>query len=133
VPLEEIAVLYRINARSEPLEEAFADAGIPYRVRDGAFLRRPGPRGLLQRLKRSGGESVAKTVADITDLLGFDAEASPDADEEVTRQSDLARMRSLASEFEQANADGGLGAFVAELARRFSAEHSGRGVVHRRR
>jgi hypothetical protein len=76
---------------------------------------------------------VAKTVADITDLLGFDAEASPDADEEVTRQSDLARMRSLASEFEQANADGGLGAFVAELARRFSAEHSGRGVVHRRR
>jgi DNA helicase-2/ATP-dependent DNA helicase PcrA len=128
VPLEEIAVLYRINARSEPLEEAFADAGIPYKVRDGAFLRRPGPRGQLQRLKRSGGESVAKTVADITDLLGFDAEASPDADEEVTRQSDLARMRSLASEFERANADGGLGAFVAELARRFSAEHSGRGV-----
>ena len=45
VPLEEIAVLYRINARSEPFEEAFAAAGIPYQVRDGAFLRRPGPRG----------------------------------------------------------------------------------------
>jgi len=128
VPLEEIAVLYRINARSEPLEEAFADAGIPYQVRDGAFLRRPGPRGVLQRLKRSDGGSVAETVADITDQLGYDAEASPDADEEVTRQSDLARMRSLASEFERANADGGLGAFVAELARRFSAEHSGRAV-----
>ena len=128
VPLEEIAVLYRINARSEPLEEAFADAGIPYQVRDGAFLRRPGPRGVLQRLKRSGGGSVAETVTDITDQLGYDAEASPDADEEVTRQSDLARMRSLASEFERANADGGLGAFVAELARRFSAEHSGRAV-----
>jgi DNA helicase-2/ATP-dependent DNA helicase PcrA len=128
VPLEEIAVLYRINARSEPLEEAFADAGIPYQVRDGAFLRRPGPRGVLQRLKRSGGGSVAETVADITEQLGYDAEASPDADEEVTRQSDLARMRSLASEFERAHADGGLAAFVAELARRFSAEHSGRGV-----
>ena len=128
VPLEEIAVLYRINARSEPLEEAFADAGIPYQVRDGAFLRRPGPRGVLGRLKRSGGGSVAETVADITDQLGYDAEASPDADEEVTRQSDLARMRSLASEFERAHPDGDLNAFVAELARRFSAEHSGRGV-----
>ena len=42
VPLEEIAVLYRINARSEPFEEAFAAAHIPYQVRDGAFLgRRP--------------------------------------------------------------------------------------------
>ena len=38
-----MAVLYRINARSEPFEEAFAAAGIPYQVRDGAFLRRPGP------------------------------------------------------------------------------------------
>lgn len=128
VPLEEIAVLYRINARSEPLEEAFADAGIPYQVRDGAFLRRPGPRGVLRRLKRSGGGSVAETVADITDQLGYDAEASPDADEEVTRQSDLARMRSLASEFERAHPDGDLAAFVVELVRRFSAEHSGRGV-----
>ena len=29
VRFEEIAVLYRINARSEPFEEAFAAAGIP--------------------------------------------------------------------------------------------------------
>jgi DNA helicase-2/ATP-dependent DNA helicase PcrA len=71
---------------------------------------------------------VAETVADITDQLGYDAEASPDADEEVTRQSDLARMRSLASAFERADPVGDLAAFVAELARRFSAEHSGRGV-----
>ena len=128
VPLEEIAVLYRINARSEPLEEAFADAGIAYQVRDGAFLRRPGPRGVIHRLKRSGSGSVAETVASITDLLGYDAEASPDAEEEITRQSDLARVRSLASEFERAHPDGDPAEFVAELARRFSAEHSGRGV-----
>ena len=129
VPLEEIAVLYRINARSEPFEEAFAVAGIPYQVRDGAFLRRPGPRGVQQRLKRSGaGVSVAETVAAITDQLGFDPEASPDVAEEVTRQSDLARMRSLASEFEQGHPGGDHAAFLAELAQRFSAEHSGRGV-----
>jgi ATP-dependent DNA helicase UvrD/PcrA len=129
VPLEEIAVLYRINARSEPFEEAFAAAGISYQVRDGSFLRRPGPRGVLQRLKRTGGDStVAEAVSAITDQLGYDPEATPDADEEVTRQSDLARMRSLAAEFELAHPDGDAAAFGAELARRFSTEHSGRGV-----
>jgi ATP-dependent DNA helicase UvrD/PcrA len=128
VPLDQIAVLYRINARSEQFEEAFAAAGIPYQVRDGAFLRRPGPRAVIQRMKRTRGGSVAQTVAGVTDELGYDADASPEADEEVTRQSDLGRLRSLASEFEGAHPDGDLAAFVAELSRRFSTEHSGRGV-----
>jgi ATP-dependent DNA helicase UvrD/PcrA len=127
VPLEEIAVLYRINARSEPFEEAFAAAAIPYQVRDGAFLRRPGPRSVLQRLKRAGG-SVAEAVVAITDELGYDPEVTPDADEEVTRQSDLGRMRSLAVEFERAHPEGGTTAFGAELAERFSTERIGRGV-----
>jgi DNA helicase-2/ATP-dependent DNA helicase PcrA len=129
VPLEEIAVLYRINARSEPFEEAFAVADIPYQVRDGAFLRRPGPRAVLQRLRRSGtGSPVAEAVAAVTDQLGYDPEVSPDAAEEVTRQSDLARMRSLASEFERTHPGGDHAAFLAELAHRFSTERSGRGV-----
>ena len=129
VPLEEIAVLYRINARSEPFEEAFAAAGVPYQVRDGVFLRRPGPRSVLQRLRRSREEgSVAETVDAITLELGYDPEASPDSDEEVTRQSDLARMRSLASEFERAQPRGDAAGFVAELTNRFSAAESGRGV-----
>jgi DNA helicase-2/ATP-dependent DNA helicase PcrA len=129
VPLEEIAALYRINARSEPFEEAFAAAGIPYQVRDGAFLRRTGPRAVLQRLKRSGaGAPVAESVAAVTDELGYDPDATPDAAEEVTRQSDLARMRSLAAEFERAHPGGDHAAFLAELAHRFSTEHDGRGV-----
>jgi DNA helicase-2/ATP-dependent DNA helicase PcrA len=128
VAFEEIAVLYRINARSEPFEEAFAAAGIPYQVRDGAFLRRPGPRAVLQRLKRSAGGSVAEVVARVTDSLGFDPDASPDAVEEVTRQSDMARLRALASEFERANPEGQVAGFIAELAERFSTERSGRGV-----
>ncbi len=129
VPLEGIAVLYRINARSEAFEEAFAAAGIPYQVRDGAFLRRPGPRAVLQRLRRPGqGGSLAEEVEAITAELGYDPEATPDSDEEVTRQSDLARMRSLAAEFERAHPSGDAAAFLAELADRFSAEQSGRGV-----
>jgi DNA helicase-2/ATP-dependent DNA helicase PcrA len=129
VPFEEIAVLYRINARSEPFEEAFAAAGIPYQVRDGAFLRRPGPRSVLQRLKRSGHDgSLAQAVTSITAELGYDPESSPDSNEEVTRQSDLARMRSLSAEFERSHPDGDAAAFLAELTSRFSTEDSGRGV-----
>ena len=129
VAFEEIAVLYRINARSEPFEEAFAAAGIPYQVRDGAFLRRPGPRSVLQRLRRTGLEgSLAETVEAITAELGYDPAASPDADEEVTRQSDLERMRALAREFERSHPEGDAAAFAPELANRFSAETSARGV-----
>jgi len=129
MPLEEIAVLCRINARSEPFEEAFAAAAIPYQVRDGAFLRRPGPRGVLQRLKRTGVDTaVVAAVEGITAELGYDPEASPNAADEVTRQSDLARMRSLASEFELAHPADDVAGFLAELSRRFSTEHDGRGV-----
>ena len=127
VPLEEIAVLYRINARSEPFEEAFAAGHIPYQVRDGAFLGRPGPRAVLQRLKRTTG-AVDVAVAAIADELGYDPAARPDAVEEITRQADLGRLRALASEFAQAHADGDIAAFVEELSGRFSVERSARGV-----
>jgi DNA helicase-2/ATP-dependent DNA helicase PcrA len=131
VPLEEMAVLYRINARSEPFEEAFAAARIPYQVRDGAFLRRPGPRAVVHRLRRgSAGTSVAETVEGVTDALGFDVEGARDEDseEEVTRQADLARLRALGREFAEARPEGDITAFLEELARRFSTEQSGRGV-----
>jgi DNA helicase-2/ATP-dependent DNA helicase PcrA len=126
-PLEEMAVLVRINARTEPYEEAFAGAGIAYQVRDGAFLRRPGPRGVLARL-RGGGGDVAAAVERATDALGFDPEHEPDAGEEVTRQADLARLRQLAAEYAAANPEGDLEGFVGELRRRFSTETEGRGV-----
>ena len=127
VPLEEIAVLHRINARSEPFEEAFADAGIPYQVRDGAFLRRPGPRSVLQRLKRDNAP-VSDAVERATAAVGYDPDAKPEADEEITRQADLGRMRALAAEFVASHPDGDLAAFIAELTRRFSVERAGRGV-----
>jgi DNA helicase-2/ATP-dependent DNA helicase PcrA len=128
VPLEEIAVLYRINARSEPFEEAFADAGIPYQVRDGAFLRRPGPRSVLARLRRATSTDPLGAVEQATDAVGYDPLTEPDDAEEVTRQSDLTRLRALAAEFATAHPEDHVAAFVAELARRFSTEHSGRGV-----
>ena len=53
VPYEEMAVLYRLNARSEDYEEAFALAGIPFQVRGAAFIQRPAARRTL-RLLRTG-------------------------------------------------------------------------------
>ena len=130
VSFEEMAVLYRINARSEQFEEALADTGIPFQVRDGAFLRRPGPRAALARLRREGATtgSVAEATERVTAGLGFDPEAEPDSEEEATRQSDLARLRGLAREFAAARPDAGIGEFLEELDRRFSTEESGRGV-----
>ena len=89
VPWEEIAVLYRINARSEAYEEAFADEGIPYQVRDGAFLRRPGPRSVLAALRRPESVDAQVAVEAATNAVGYDPNADPDDAEEVTRQADL--------------------------------------------
>ncbi|MGZ8599659.1 MAG: ATP-dependent helicase [Actinomycetota bacterium] len=127
VPFDEMAVLYRINARSEPFEEAFAAATIPYQVRDGSFLRRSGPRSVLARLRRATGDPMI-AVAQATEAVGYDPDAEPDDAEEVTRQSDLARLRALAAEFAAAQPEADPAGFVAELGRRFSVERSGRGV-----
>jgi DNA helicase-2/ATP-dependent DNA helicase PcrA len=130
VALEEIAVLYRINARSDPFEEAFARAGIAYQVRDGGFLRRPGPRSLLHRLRQERGSvPIAEAVERITDSVGYREGGEPDgSEEEVTRQADLGRLRSLAREFQDAGGSDGVDGFVADLTRRFSTESTGRGV-----
>ena len=132
VAWERIAVLYRINARSEAYEEALATAGVPYQVRDGSFLRRPGPRGVLARLRRvDGTDDIAEAVEAITDAVGYahDGVSDDAGEEEATRQADLARMRALGSEYARA-ADGEatVHGFLVELEHRFAAEREGRGV-----
>jgi DNA helicase-2/ATP-dependent DNA helicase PcrA len=125
-----IAVLVRINARTEPYEEALATAGIPYQVRDGSFLRRPGPRAVFARLRRGDpGTRVVEALRGVTDALGYDPEGAPDVDEEITRQADLGRLRQLAQEYEDAHGpDASLAGFVEELTQRFATQRQGRGV-----
>jgi DNA helicase-2/ATP-dependent DNA helicase PcrA len=100
-------------------------------VRDGSFLRRTGPRAVIQQLRRSGGasgDSVTDEVARVTDALGYRPGGEFDSAEEATRQADLGRLRALAAEFAGAHPGENVAAFLAELARRFTAEESGRGV-----
>ena len=127
VPWEEMAVLYRTNARSEDFEEAFAAAGIPFQVRGGRFLERPAARRLLPRLAKSSATDLARVVEDAARLEGFTG-LIPDGlgDQETTRQEDLARLVSLAREFDDGVRT--VGAFVDDLRARFGSDGVGRGV-----
>jgi DNA helicase II / ATP-dependent DNA helicase PcrA len=83
---------------------------------------------VLARLRRADGP-VAETVKRATDALGFDPTTAADAEEERTRQSDLARLRAMAAEYEETHGvDATVGGFAAELPTRFAAEETGRGV-----
>lgn len=104
VPWQEMAVLYRINARSPEFEAALGDAGIPFVVTAGAFLDRPGPRGLLRAIARRGGGpvDVALHVRGAAERVGWSpAGAVRGGDEAQTLQEDLGRLVELAeaSEF----------------------------------
>jgi DNA helicase-2/ATP-dependent DNA helicase PcrA len=126
VPYEQIAVLYRINSRSEDFEEALADAGIPYQVRGGAFLARPAARGMIRALRGSGGQTeVAEIVRRVAEAQGL-TPVLPEGigEEELTRQGDLARFVRLAEEF----GEGTVADFVTDLKSRFGEESAGRGV-----
>jgi DNA helicase-2/ATP-dependent DNA helicase PcrA len=122
-PWEEMAVLYRINGRSEPLEQQLARERIPYQVAGAAFLRRPAARAVLSALRRASGE-VGEAVQSVVAKMGYrpGAEASGD---EATRQADLGRLLDLANEYP---GEGGIAGFVADLVRRFAPDEDGRGI-----
>jgi DNA helicase II / ATP-dependent DNA helicase PcrA len=125
VPLEEMAVLYRTNARSADFEEAFHAARIPFQ--GAALLARDGARQLLKGLRRSPPGAVAETVAAVAREQGL-AIPPPDGlgERELTRQNDLARLVRLAEEFD--DGERGLAEFVAYLHERFG--EGGAGGVH---
>ena len=119
-PYEDMALLFRTNARSADFEEALTDARIPFQ--GAAFLSRDGARQLLKALRNSGGSvGEVRRVALEQGML----ETIPDklGDREVTRQNDLARLVRLADEF----GEGYIADFVAHLEERFGT-NSGRGV-----
>ena len=124
IPLEEMAVLYRINARSEEFEEAFAAAAIPFHVQDSAFLQRPAARALLAELKRSSSQDVKETVAKTARALGYREDDESDG-QEATRQADLARLIRLGAEYPGTD---GIPGFLVDLVSRFTNDKDARGV-----
>jgi DNA helicase-2/ATP-dependent DNA helicase PcrA len=126
VPYEEMAVLYRLNARSEDYEEAFALAGIPFQVRGSAFLARPAAQRTLRLLRGRSDASAVGAVTEVVRRQGWIA--SPPSglgEEELTRQADLSRLLSLV---ERLPAGASVADFVRDLETRFGAESRARGV-----
>ncbi|HVL65216.1 MAG TPA: ATP-dependent DNA helicase UvrD2, partial [Actinomycetota bacterium] len=127
VAYDDMAILYRVNFRSEDFEEALAAAGLPYQVRDAAFLSRIAARRILPPLRRVTDTDVGARVRRAALKEGW-VEDMPDGlgDQEITRQNDLARLVRLAETFDDGRrtaAD-----FAADLQARFGTEGDGRGV-----
>ena len=99
VPYEEMAVLYRLNARSEDYEEAFALAGIPFQVRGAGFIRRPAAQRTLRLLRDRRDASALGSVTEVVRRQGWMANPpSGLGEEELTRQADLSRLLALAEQ-----------------------------------
>ena len=124
-PLEEMAVLVRLNARSADFEEVFSEAKIPFQ--GAALLTRDAARQLVKALRGSPSASVAFEVRRLAREHGWQ-ESPPDrlGERELTRQNDLARLVRLAEEFE----DGArtVAEWIDWLRERF--DHGAQGGVH---
>ena len=120
LPLEEMAVLVRTNARTTEFEEAFHEAGIPFQ--GASLLARDAARQLLKALRGRTG-AAGTIVRELAVRQGLLAEIPEKLGErEQTRQADLARLVRLAEEF-----TGEVDAFVGSLHERFG-ESAGRGI-----
>jgi DNA helicase-2/ATP-dependent DNA helicase PcrA len=120
IPLEEMAVLVRTNARTSEFEEAFHEAGIPFQ--GASLLARDAARQLLKALRGRSGPA-AEIVCEIAVRQGL-LEELPDklGEREQTRQADLARLVRLAEQF-----GGEVDGYLELLHERFG-ESAGRGV-----
>ncbi len=123
-PLEEVAILASHERATDRLRGAAARRRHS-RSRASSLLERDAARRLVRRLERSNGDAAA-AVRDAGARRRLAAAGSPDSlgERELVRQTDLARLVSLAAAF-----DGDAASFVAELRRRFDPGGDGaRGV-----
>jgi DNA helicase-2/ATP-dependent DNA helicase PcrA len=123
VPLEEIAILCRTNARLTDFEEVLHEASLPYQ--GSSLLDRDAARRLVRRLEHSGGEAGDAVRAAASDSGWLEQLPDKLGERELVRQNDLARLVALAAAFE-----GDAAAFVAELRRRFDPGGDGARGVH---
>ncbi len=142
VSYREIAVLYRINASSPPLEQALAQRQVPYLVRSGErFYERPEVRQtlvLLRNQARAAAEhdpdldperpSALEQFTELLTTLGWTAQPPEGAGAVRERWESLAALLSVAQDLTtQASADRSpevtLVDVSAELDRRAEAQH----------
>jgi DNA helicase-2/ATP-dependent DNA helicase PcrA len=134
-PAAEIAVLYRTNAQSAALEQALADAGIPYLVRGGErFFSRKEVRDALMLLRgaaRAGDQGdqgdpagLGASVRDVLASLGWSQTPPSGAGAVRDRWESLQALVALADDLAAGDPGAGLPQLVAELDERSSAQHA---------
>ncbi len=111
LPLEQVAVLFRTNARSADFEESLQAAGLPFQ--GASLLAREAARQVLRRL-RGDPQTEVRRLALESGWLERPSEGL--GEREQTRQADLTRLVALAESFE-----GDAEAFAAWLDGRFGA------------
>jgi len=129
VPAREIAVLFRINAQSEPYEQAFADHGVPYVVKGAErFFERAEVRQavvLLRGAARSASdEPLVRTGRDVLAAAGRTDRPPEGRGAARERWESLAALAQLAEDVAADRPSAGLREFVAELEERAGAQHA---------
>ncbi len=125
----DIAVLFRINAQSAALEEAFAEAGVPVILRGTErFFDRPEVREAVTRIRGAarGGELLGPLGVEVRAVLstaGWKPEAPRTSGAVRERWESLAALATLADELASDLADS-MPAFVAELDARAEMQHA---------
>ncbi len=131
----EMAVLFRINAQSPPLEQALADRGIPYLVRGGErFYERPEVRQALLVLRNQAravaGEEPGGAVEQVKAVLGTLGWTDQPPDGAGALRERWESLAALVSVAEDLAAEAGpdasgpdLAAVSTELDRRAEAQH----------
>jgi DNA helicase-2/ATP-dependent DNA helicase PcrA len=124
-PAREIAVLYRINAQSEVVEEALGEAGIPYVLRgESAFFERGEVREAVTRIRgaaRSGEQSseqsggLGDAVRSVLSSMNWSPEPPSGTGAVRDRWENLLRLVSLADDLARADPDATLADLVADL------------------
>ncbi len=127
----EIAVLFRINAQSEPFEDALAERSVPYVVRGAErFFERAEVRQAMTLLRGAvhdtevSASELSSSVADVLTSMGWSRESPPGRGSVRDRWESLQAVVHLAGELEVTHPGLDLAGFVAELKRRADAQHA---------
>ncbi|WP_265446130.1 ATP-dependent DNA helicase UvrD2 [Flexivirga meconopsidis] len=129
VPASEIAVLYRVNAQSEAIEQALSAADVPYLVRGGErFFQRKEVQQAIVLLRGAvrgddGSEPLGRLVRDILTGAGWSPQR-PTGGAVLERWQSLNALAELADDLSAADEGVRIRELVAELDRRAGEQHA---------
>jgi DNA helicase-2/ATP-dependent DNA helicase PcrA len=122
---QDIAILFRINVQSAPLEAALTDAGVSFQLRGGTrFFEQREVKQALMMLKGAvvgaAREPLFKTVSDVLRSLGWTQDPPEVRGAVRDRWESLNALMGLA---EESSAGTSLSTFVGELFERAASQH----------